>query len=185
MNKVSGVFLSTFIMVCFLFSCGEGDKKQTSSNTCHIESTKLKYAMDYDSSWLITFQPDSSQPGALTQLQSSLEGPNDSYQEKIEIYYEGLPMRIADTMFHKAAITQIRIANPALLVTNEGEKHFGENHFQEYRFQFTKDSSEYIVHGYTFLKDSIGYTINYTASLADDKKFLPKVEKILSSFKPL
>lgn len=185
MYRLSSAFFSFLVILSMMISCGETESKKSKSSTQHLESRNLKFALDYDSSWLITFKPDSSQSGALTILQSGLEGPDDSYQERIEIYHEGLPMRIPDTMFHQAAITQIKISNPSLEVTNVGAKPFGNNHFHEYTFSFNRNSTDYVVHGYTLLNDSIGYTINFTAAKKDENKYLSKVENILSSFKPV
>lgn len=171
--------------ILLLAACHSAPEKENVTDTRHLEIKSLKLALDYPKEWIYAFDRDSNQANALLTLQAPLE-PNDSFQENLSIYHEVLPMRLDDSIYHKANIREIMITNhDSLQVNNLGRKKFGEHDFNEFTFAFRHDQSDYVVHGFTYLKDSVGYNFRYTSAKNQEGKYLPAIHQILRSFKPL
>jgi hypothetical protein len=173
------------IFLLFILACQESDKKANSTNGHHLESKILKISVDYPKAWSIFYTPDSTSPGSLITLQSPLENEADTYQENVSVYHEDLPIKVSDSLFHRAAMSQVRIANPSLTVIDKGIQKFGNNSYHSFAFDFTKESTSYVVKGFTIMKDSTGYTFNFTGAKNNEEKYGSALAGILQSFKPL
>jgi hypothetical protein len=176
-----------FVFVLLLTACtGVNEENSNDASSKHLENKALRFALDYPKNWTHTYEGDTLSSALLT-IQTPLDsGGNDAYQENITLTHEVLPMRIDDSVFHFATIREIMLNNHnTFSVKDLGRKKMGANNFREYTFSFKHDSSDYVVHGYTFYKDSVGYRFSYTSTPQAETKFTKSLEGILSSFKPL
>lgn len=178
-----------FLFLFWLIACNDSNttepKPQSNNNGHTLHASAQKIEISYPKNWIHTFNPDSTIPGALITILTPLENEQDGYQENVKMYHEVLPMRISDSLYHASAMAQIRINNHDVRVKNLGHSKIGNNDFNEWYFEFSKENKPYCVHGYTCMHDSVGYNFSYTSSKDKENTYLPDVDSILSSFKPL
>jgi hypothetical protein len=169
-----------FVALIFLIACKE-NSTTTPTTTKHFSSTVLRMAFDYPATWTIRFNPDSLSEHAIVTLLSPLEHQNDNYQENITITKEAFPVKLSDSLFHKATLAELKISNPTLQFNDDGKK----GKYLSHHFSFVKDSVQYVVYGYNVLKDSTGYTINFTTPVNNENALHSTVQAFLNSFNPL
>lgn len=177
-----------FLLLLLVVSCSESDtvqEKKAVDSLQTVHATAQKIELQYPKTWIHSFTSDSNLPNSVLAILSPLENQEDSYQENLKVYHEVLPMRISDSLYHQSAIAELRIKNPNLTIENRGTQRFGNQVYNEWYFQFENNTTAYCVHGYTCMRDSVGYNFAYTTVKSNEKKYAKEVEQILSSFKPL
>ncbi len=172
-----------FISAIFM-ACNESSRtKNTDTHlTKEINSDSLGYALQVPENWNTIENP--SQKNILG-IFENLKDTSDQFKENIQIWREEIPIPIADSIYQKAAMTQIKIANPDIDIRAGHDIKIDSLLFKGFEFDFvTNDSAAYAVFGYTLLQGDYGYNFNLTTEKDKIKIYKPLFDSIISTFKP-
>jgi hypothetical protein len=173
-----------FISITF-FSCqnetNTTPKHTSEPSTKTYKSDTLHLVLEYPASWELK-----SNNNALNTIgfYEPLIDTQDTYQENLLIWMEEIPFQMPDSSYNKAAITQIKLANPDLDITKKGIFKSDTNAFGHFSFSFTTaDSNSYYVEGYSLLKGKYGYNFSFTSEKGKEGNYTNQINAILKSFK--
>lgn len=185
MNKT--YFFGLGLISLVFFSCqnesNKNQKKTAEPSTKAYKSDTLHLALEYPALWELK-----SNNSALNTIgfYEPLTDAKDTYQENLLIWMEEIPFQMPDSSYNKAAITQIKLANPDLDITNKGIFQSDTNAFGHFSFSFTtSDSNSYHVEGYSLLKGKYGYNFSFTSEKSKEGQYAEKINAILKSFKKI
>jgi hypothetical protein len=147
------------------------------------QSDSLKLTIQYPTTWEQKTNPNTpNMVGFFEPLSDSA----DQYQENLQLWVDEIPFELPDSIYKKAAITQIQLANPTFNIKRLPEIKTSQATFSHFQFEFTtNDSTQYMVNGYVFLKKKYGYNINFTSEKNKWEKYETIIEQLLQTFKPL
>jgi len=158
----------------------KNSKSATESDYKTYTSDSLHLSFNYPPDWEVRLN------GNRLGIFEPLKDSTDAFQENIMIWIEEMPMQISDTLFGKAATTEIKIKNPNIVLNHEGLKKLGDQNFYHFEFDYTNSgNSMYHIFGYTLVNKKRGYNFSCTSEIAKAGIHSPLFESILSSFKPL
>ena len=156
------------------------DKKTKELALKNYTSDSLHVSFSYPADWEVRLN------GNHLGIFEPLKDSGDAFQENVMIWTEDMPMQISDSLFGKAATTEIKIKNPDTQVTQEGIRKLGNQDFYHFEFDYTNSGNiKYHIFGYTLVNKQRGYNFSCTAELEKASIHAPLFESILSSFKPL
>jgi hypothetical protein len=175
------------LLTVFFLSCQNETKKNTPSpskqTTSIYSSDTLHLSLNYPSNWEIKTNQNALNTVGLYE---PLTDKQDTYQENFLIWMEEIPFQMPDSSYNKAAITQIKLANPDLNITNKGIFKSDTNAFGHFSFSFTTaDSNSYHVEGYSLLKGKYGYNFSFTSEKSKEGQYTEQINAILKSFKKI
>jgi hypothetical protein len=168
--------------VSLLYACNDAENARKKTMKIYTLDS-LHFQIEAPMSWKA--RQNKNEPNAVTFFEN-LQNGTDEFEENISIWYESLPLAIADSTYAKAAITQLKITNPNMDISGISTKKIGENIFHGFQFNFTRpDSSHYTVQGYTCLKGLHGYNFICTSDQQQMAAHQAVFDSILTTFKPL
>lgn len=168
--------------VSMLYACNDAENARKKTMKIYTLDS-LHFQIEAPMSWKAS--QNKNKPNAVTFFEN-LENGTDKFEENISIWYESLPLAIADSTYAKAAVTQLKITNPSIDISSISKKKIGENNFHVFQFNFVRpDSSHYTVQGYTFLKGLNGYNFICTSDQQQMSAHQAVFDSILTTFKPL
>lgn len=156
------------------------DKNSEEIAMKNYTSDSLHLSFSYPADWEVRLN------GNHLGIFEPLKDSSDAFQENIMIWNEDMPMQISDSLFGKAATTEINIKNPDTQVTQEGIVKLGNQNFYHFEFDYTNSGNiKYHIFGYTLVYKQRGYNFSCTAELEKASIHAPIFESILSTFKAL
>lgn len=177
-------FLHIVFVAVFLFACNESSKttNQHSSLSKTFDSDSLGFSIQLPTNWHALENPSQRN---IVGIFENLKDSSDQFKENIQIWREDIPIPIADSLYQQAAITQLNIANPDLIIRKGKDLYSDSLKFKGFEFDFnTNDSAAYSVIGYTLLHGDYGYNFNLTAEKAKKDAYKSLFDSIIKTFKP-
>jgi len=174
----------TLLLLFFisLTSCNNKSTKEASTPLVMktYVSDSLHLGFDYPENWEVRMN------GSRLGIFELLSDSTDQFEENIVTWTEDMPLGISDSLYSKAAVTELKIKNPGLDVHILPAKKLGKNTFYPFEFDFVNsDSTRFFIKGYTLVKGKRGYNFSCTSMSAEASKHASIFETILSSIKPL
>ncbi len=170
------------LLLISLISCNDKAVKEESkplSMKTYV-SDSLHVSFSYPENWDVRIN------GSHLGIFEALKDSTDKFEENIVMWTEDMPLGISDSLYSKAAVTELKIKNPGLDVHVLPVKKLGENTFYPFEFNFANaDSTRFFIKGYTLVKDKRGYNFSCTSASSQAEVHSSLFETILSSVKPL
>ncbi len=167
----------------FLLACNESSKTTNQHATLPktFVSDSLGFSIQLPANWNALENPGQRN---IVGIFENLKDSSDQFKENIQVWREDIPIPIADSLYQQAAITQLNIANPDLIIRQGVDLSTDSLKFKGFEFEFiTNDSAAYSVIGYTLLKGNYGYNFNLTAEKAKKDVYKSLFDSIIKTFK--
>ena len=173
-------WILAFLAFVLLISCNE--KKPSSDINQLFRSDSLHFSMMYPEHWEVIKKPTENNTLIFIEKKTS---DTQSFQKNMVCWVEEMPMSIADSIYYKASITQLKITNPTLQIQQYKPIQLGKQYFSHFTYQ-TKlaDSLKYNIAVYCCVVGNNGYNF-YCTSPLNESSDIDYYKEIISTFTPL